>query len=595
VPELTAAQALSFAIVFGAIIALAWGRFRYDLVALVALFVAIVTGDVPAKTAFSGFTSDVVIVIGSALVVSAAVGQSGVIEGITRPLFARLRTARSQVPALAGATALLSMLTKNVGALTILMPTAMRLGRSENSSASALLMPMAFLSLLGGLVTLVGTSTNIIVSEVRQEALGQPFGMFDFAPVGLVLTLCGWLFVSFGWRLLPRDRQGRADLSQVATETSYATEAFVPEEWPESLGTVADLKLDNDGVRVSAVVDPDGAHRPLSPDTAVTPGSTLLLEGDDEALALALGRLPLAGAREKHAIHTEEAREEVRSIEAVVRPRSPLIGRSAGRMDLQERHGVKLLAVGRGGTRISVRLRDISFRAGDMLVLQAGEKALPTVMRELELLPLAERTVRLGNRRQRYLPIAILAVAIALVAFKVLPVAAAFFGAAVLVVAIGSLSMREAYASLEPEVLVLIGALTPLSEAVQHSGGTALIAQHLTLLLHGAAPMVVLGTLMVTAMACSPFLHNAPTVLILGPIALTVAQALHLSPDPFLMAVATGAGCDFLTPVGHQCNTLVMAPGGYRFGDYWRLGLPLSVLVIALGTPLIAWVWPLAG
>ena len=594
-PELTAAQALSFAIVFGAIIALAWGRFRYDLVALVALFVAIVTGDVPAKTAFSGFTSDVVIVIGSALVVSAAVGQSGVIEGITRPLFARLRTARSQVPALAGATALLSMLTKNVGALTILMPTAMRLGRSENSSASALLMPMAFLSLLGGLVTLVGTSTNIIVSEVRQEALGQPFGMFDFAPVGLVLTLCGWLFVSFGWRLLPRDRQGRADLSQVATETSYATEAFVPEEWPESLGTVADLKLDNDGVRVSAVVDPDGAHRPLSPDTAVTPGSTLLLEGDDEALALALGRLPLAGAREKHAIHTEEAREEVRSIEAVVRPRSPLIGRSAGRMDLQERHGVKLLAVGRGGTRISVRLRDISFRAGDMLVLQAGEKALPTVMRELELLPLAERTVRLGNRRQRYLPIAILAVAIALVAFKVLPVAAAFFGAAVLVVAIGSLSMREAYASLEPEVLVLIGALTPLSEAVQHSGGTALIAQHLTLLLHGAAPMVVLGTLMVTAMACSPFLHNAPTVLILGPIALTVAQALHLSPDPFLMAVATGAGCDFLTPVGHQCNTLVMAPGGYRFGDYWRLGLPLSVLVIALGTPLIAWVWPLAG
>ena len=592
---MTAAQALSFAVVAGAVIALASGRFRYDLVALAALFIAIVTGDVTAKQAFTGFTSDVVIVIASALVVSAAVGRSGVMEAVLRPLLAKLKTPRTQVPALAGATALLSMLTKNVGALAILMPTALRLGRARDSSASALLMPMAFLSLLGGLVTLVGTSTNIIVSQVREEALGRPFQMFDFAPVGLVLTLLGLIFVSFGWRLLPRDRQGRGDLAQIATETSYSTEAALPDTWPPTLATIADLKLDNDGVHVSAVVEADGTRQGALPDTEIGPGTVLLLEGDDGSLGVVFARLPFTAAREQHAIAKDEPREELRSVEAVVQPGSSLIGSSAARADLQERHGVKLLAVGRGRTRLTERLRDIAFRAGDMLVLQAGEKALPELMGELGLLPLAERAVRLGNRRQRYAPIAILAVAIALVAFKILPVAAAFFGAAVLVVAIGALSMREAYGSLEPEVLVLIGALTPLSEAVQHSGGTTLLAHQLTTLLHGATPMVVLGTLMVTAMACSPFLHNAPTVLVLGPIGLAVAQGLKLNPDPFLMAVATGAGCDFLTPVGHQCNTLVMGPGGYRFGDYWRLGLPLSILVIAVGTPLIAWVWPLGG
>ena len=187
----------------------------------------------------------------------------------------------------------------------------------------------------------------------------------------------------------------------------------------------------------------------------------------------------------------------------------------------------------------------------------------------------------------------ILAAAIVLVAMQVLTVAIAFFGAAVLIVMSGSLTMREAYASLEPEVLVLIGALTPLSHAVQENGGTAVIAQALGDMLAGYSPMLVLGGMMLAAMVTAPFLHNAPTVLVLAPIGVTLAQRLGLSADAFLMAVATGAGSDFLTPIGHQCNTLVRGPGGYRFGDYWRLGLPLSVIVIVVGTPLITWVWGL--
>ena len=591
---MTLQQALAFAIVGGAVVLFAWGRFRYDVVALGALLTGLALGIVPAKDAFSGFTSDVVVIIATALVVSAAIARSGVIERALGPMLSRLTTPQAQVPALAGATALLSMPTKNVGALAILMPIALQIARKTGTSPSSLLMPMSFVSLLGGLVTLVGTSTNIIVSQVREETLGHPFQMFDFAPVGLVLTAIGVAFVSFAWRLLPT-RRGLAGMGEATAGAVYSTETTVPEDWPGRLATIADLKLGEGGVRLSALIRKDERRSAPLPDTRLHPGDLLILEAEQEALERLFARAPLVPAQQGKAIGKDEAREEIRSIEAVVQPGSALVGRSAQRLRLKQQYGVNLLAVGRGGERIQERLRDVRLRAGDILVLQAGEHALPGAVRDLGVLPLAERGVRMSGVKRRYLPILILTVAMALVAFKITPVAVAFFGAAVLVVATGGLSMREAYDSLEGQVLVLIGALTPLSEAVRRTGGTDLVASGLAQAVHGAPPLIALGGLMVVAMACSPFLHNAPTVLVLGPIAVALAQRLHLSPDPFLMAVATGAGCDFLTPVGHQCNTLVMGPGGYRFGDYWRLGLPLSILVIGLGTPLIAWIWPLTG
>ncbi len=575
--------------------AFAWGRFRYDLIALVALFVGVLTKDVPLKAAFSGFTSEVVIIIACALIVSAAIQQSGVIEWAVRPLLGRLKSTATQVPVLAGATAILSTLTKNVGALAIMMPVALRVARNSESSPSSLLMPMSFMSLLGGLVTLVGTSTNIIVSQVREDTTGQPFKMYDFAPVGLVLTLFGLVFVSFGWRLLPRNRKGRAGLAEAAADAAYSTEARVPDKFPKEIDTIASLDLDKDEVRVRAVVGEDGKSRPALAGMSLTPGMSLVLEGDAEALARAFQRTPLEETRKKEDIEKDEPSEETRTIEAVVQSDSPLIGQSAERMRLQQRYGVQLLAIARSRERITERLRDVRIRAGDMLVLRAGEKALPEVLANLCLLPLAERVVQIGGGRRRFVPILILAAAMVLLALNIVPVAGAFFGAALLMIVSGSISMREAYSSLEPEVLVLIGALTPLAEAVRHSGGTDLIAHGLAVLLHGMPALLALGAIMLAAMACSPFLHNAPTVLVLGPIAVGVAKGLGLGADAFLMAVATGAGCDFLTPIGHQCNTLVRGPGGYRFGDYWKLGLPLSILVILVGTPLIAWVWHLAG
>ncbi len=592
---MTFQQGLALGVIGGAVALFAWGRFRYDIVALGALLVGLLTGLVPAKAAFSGFTSDVVVIIATALVVSAAIARSGVIEVALAPLLSRLKTPATQAPALAAATGLLSMPTKNVGALAILMPVALQLARRTGTSPSSLLMPMSFMSLLGGLVTLVGTSTNIIVSQVREETLGKPFEMFDFAPVGLTLAAIGFVFVAFGWRLLPRDRQGAAGMDEAVAGGAYSTEATVPQDWPESLATISDLKLSGDSVKLTALITVRERRAKLLPDARIQPGDVLVLEGEEENLDRLFARVPLRPARQGEEVEKSEASEEMRSVETVIQTDSVLVGASAHRMRLRDEYGVSLLAVRRDGERFADRLRDITLRAGDVLVLQAGERALPGAMKTLGVLPLAERTVRLGGAKRRYSPLIILAVAMVLVAFKVTPVATAFFGAAVVIIATGGLSMREAYGSLEGQVLVLIGALTPLSEAVRHTGATDLIAGGLAQALHGAPALLSLGALMVTAMACSPFLHNAPTVLVLGPIGVALAQRLHLNADPFLMAVATGAGCDFLTPIGHQCNTLVMGPGGYRFSDYWRLGLPLSVLVIALGTPLIAMVWPLAA
>ncbi len=591
---MTLPQALAFLIVGGAVTFFAWGRFRYDLIALIALLAGVAVGIVPVKRAFSGFTSDVVVIIACALIISAAVGRSGVIEQLLQPLLARLKTSSTQVPVMAGSTALLSMGTKNVGALAILMPVAIRLTRTTGTSRSSILMPMAFMSLLGGLVTLVGTSTNIIVSQVREDTLGKPFQMFDFAPVGLVLTLAGLVFVSFGWRLLPRDRQGVPDMGEAVT-APYATEASLPETWPSDLATVGALKLSGDGVKATALIR-DG-RRSASPraNRKLRPGDTLVLEGAHESLNAVFSRTPLVHERQGKEVEKDEAREEMRSIEAVVQRESVLAGRSAARLQLQQQFGVNLLAVSRSGERISEKLRSLTLRAGDVLILQAGEKALPGALQSLGVLPLVERELQVGGSRRRYVPILILTLAMILIALKIAPVAPAFFGAAVLMVATGALSMREAYSSLEGQVLILIGALTPLSEAVQSTGGTGLIAGGLAALLHGAPALLTLGILMVTAMASAPFLGNAPTVLVLGPIGVALARQLHLQPDAFLMAAATGAGCDFLTPIGHQCNTLVMGPGGYRFGDYARLGLPLSILVICVGTPVIALVWPLVS
>ncbi len=593
---MTLIQGLAFGLIGGTLLLFIWGKLRYDLVSMGALLAAVFVGVVPSQHAFDGFKSDVVVIIAAALVVSSAFARSGIVELVMRPVLSRLNSERTQVPVLTAATALLSMATKNVGALAILMPIAQQVSRKTGTATSRLLMPMATASLLGGLVTLVGTSTNIIVSQVREQTLGKPFNMYDFAPVGLSLTVMSLLFLAVGYRLLPKNRTAHTQLAETLAQNTYVTEARAPDDWAQGQKRISELKLAAGGdVEITCLVRGGQRRVKPHPNTVVKPGDVLMLEGEADFLHKVIADWKLAPHRAENPLEKHEAKEEVRSIEAVVGADSPLIGRSARGAHMQSQYNVKLLALARAGRRVTQRLTTAAIRAGDILVLRGPETDLPNALTELGALPLAERTVRLGTKRPLVLPAVILAVAMVAVAFKLIPIAIAFTAAAFLMVLTRTISMRDAYASLDGPVLVLIAALTPVSEALQRTGGADILAGGFTAIFGHLPAEIVLGALMLAAMICSPFMHNAPTVLILGPVAVGVAKRLGLSPDPFLMAVATGAGCDFLTPVGHQCNTMVLGPGGYRFSDYARLGAPLSFLVIVVGTPLIAFFWPLHG
>ena len=587
---MTQPQILAFAILGGMMMLFIWGRLRYDLVAILALLASVIAGTVPAKDAFNGFSDDIIIIVASALVVSAAVAKSGIIETVLARLASRVTRVRSQLLVLVASVTILSALVKNIGALAMLMPAAMKMAKKSDASPSVFLMPMAFGSLLGGLVTLIGTSPNIIVSRVREDLTGQPFGMFDYAPVGLGLSLVGILFLRFGYRLLPKDRRASATMGEAVDIKDYTTEAAIVAGSAAIGKSVTDIAKASDGdVRVTGIVRDDD----VAPSGAIlAEGDKLILEGDPEALERTIVKEGLDLEGQDRAAVTGNRTENVGVIEAVITPDSALVGRAAGRMGLHDRYGVNLLAISRSGHRLTERLRDTQLRAGDVIVLQGPLDILPEQLRELGCLPLAERSLRLGSVRQGLIPIVILGGAMAMTAAGLVPVAIAFFGAAALIMLSGALPPREAYDHIEWPILVMLGALIPVSEALQTTGGTDLIAGWLSSTAATLPAWGAVALILVAAMAVTPFLNNAATVLVMAPIAATFAQDIGLRPEAFLMAVAVGAGCDFLTPIGHQCNTLVIGPGGYRFSDYSRLGAPLSLLVIIVGVPLIMMTWP---
>ncbi len=590
-------QAAAFGLIGLMMAAFVWGRFRYDLVAMVTLLVAVLIGLVPADKAFSGFSDDIIAIIASALVVSAAVARSGIVERILKPLAPWLTKTGAQVVVLTGTVAALSGFVKNIGALAMLMPVAFQLARKNETSPSMLLMPMAFGSLLGGIVTLVGTSPNILVSRVRQEITGEPFAMFDFAPVGIPLALAGVAFLALGWRLLPKNRKGAPSIEAAFNLEGYTTEAIVQPKTDTVGKSVGQLeKLSGSDVEVLIIVRKGGRRFAPTEGTELRAGDTLLLEGEPDALqrVVADAKLKLATASTRKSKKELDTPADDRGVmEAVIGEDSALLGSNAMTARLYHKHGLTLLAVSRAGTRVTSQLRSVRFKAGDVVVLRGNLNEMPEALGELGLLPLAARTIPLGETRRSLLPVGILAGAMLLVALGYLPIAIAFFGTAVLLLLFRSITLKEAYAAVDWPILILIGALIPVSDTLRTTGGTEIIAALLSRAgdyLNGPSALVAI---MVAAMAVTPFLNNAATVLVMGPIAAAFAQKLGYRPDPFLMAVAIGAACDFLTPIGHQSNTLVMGPGGYRFGDYWRLGLPLSLLVIVIGVPLIAFFWPL--
>ncbi len=589
---MTQAQAFAFAILIGLMVAFIWGRLRYDLIAVLALLAAVFTGIVPHKAAFSGFGDDIVIIVASALVVSAAIERSGVVEAFLHRVAPSVTSVQAQVVILVTTVSVLSVFIKNIGALAMMIPVAFQMARRSKASPSSFLMPMAFGSLLGGLMTLIGTSPNIVVSRMREELTGRPFNMFDFTPVGIGLAAAGVVFLAFGYRLLPRGREAVPTMEK-ALNINYMTEARITAKSTVLGKSISHLStlLDEEVLVTGLVRNRVERLMPL-PDVVLRRGDIVLLEGAPQALERGISRARLELEGHDRPTEAKGVDEEIAGIEVVIGPRSVLIGQTAKRLALHDRFNINLLAVSRSSKRFTERLRDIALRPGDVLVLKGDLVLLPTRLMELGLLPLAGREIRLGNPRKGLIPVVVLAGAMVLTALGLLPVATAFFAAAVLTVLLGSLSLREAYEAVDWPILIMLGALIPVSESIRTTGGADLIAGGLVKFSNTLPPFGALAMIMVAAMAATPFLNNAATVLVIAPIAVTLAARLGYNPDAFLMAVAVGAACDFLTPVGHQCNTLVLGPGGYHFGDYWKLGLPLSFIVILLGVPLIMWFWP---
>ena len=575
---------------------LLWGRVRYDLVAFTALVLALIVGVVPVEAAFSGFGHPATVIIALVLIVSRGLFNSGVVEAIARVCVAGVKGVGAHIGLMSGVGGLLSAVMNNVAALSLLMPVDIEAARKAERSPGLTLMPLSFATILGGMVTLIGTPPNIVVATVREEALGDPFRMFDFAPVGFVVAVAGVLFVALaGWRLLPSGRRKENPAVALADLAGYVFETSVTENSKligAPLREAFPLAEEHDVVITGLIRNhvrlAGSARREI-----VKEGDILVLEGAAESIEQFVGAARLGSGDPDKKV--ELLGESMALAEAVVPVGARIAGRSATDLRLAYRHGVMLLGVSRRGRSFRERVRKLRILPGDILLLYGVEDRLDHAVQWLGCLALADRGLTVLQRQKAGLAIGTFALAILAASVGWLYLSVALGAVVVVYVVFGLVKPTEVYESVEWPVIVLLGSLIPIGSALESSGGTALIAQWILSVTQGLAPVMVLAILMIVTMSLSDVLNNVATALIAAPIGLEIAGRLELNPDSFLMAVAVAASCAFLTPIGHKNNTIVMGPGGYRFGDYWRMGLPLEILVVAVSLPAILFFWPLAG
>lgn len=618
-----------------------WGRWRHDMVAAGSLLACVVAGLVPANEAFAGFGHPAVVTVACVLVLSRGLQTSGAVDALTRVVLPAKAGPTVSIGALVALAAVLSGFMNNVGALALLMPVAIQLAGRLRLPPGKVLMPLAFGSILGGTTTLIGTPPNLIIAGFRDSREGlDGFAMFDFLPVGGPLTLVGVVFIVLvGWRLVPSRKQAGIEGFETG---SYLTETRIPADSKVAAMTLREVEraLDEIGVQVVSLVR-NGTH-------IVAPRSSRRLHADDilvvEAETDALARLvsdlglkleeavppkpvdeadgtgahqetdqprpaldapagdqvsdePTAANRAGEAAQPDTTpsrrSDEVALMELAVLPGAMLVGRSARDILLRTRYGLNLLAVSRQGRWSMVRLRSLALRPGDLLLIQGPPEAITEFAADNGCVPLAERELRIPDRRKAILATLIMLASVGVAAAGLLPAAVAFLGGVLASMALRTVSLRSVYEAVDWPVIVLLGALLPVAGAMQHTGAADLIARVLLDTLARGNAVIGLVVILITTMVLTDLMNNAATAAVMAPIGLGAAVQLGVNPDTFLMAVAIGSSCAFLTPIGHQNNTLILGPGGFRFGDYWRLGLPVDLLLISVAVPLLLIVWPL--
>ena len=590
---MTQDQLLVFGLCTFVFVLLIWGRWRYDLVAFIALLVALLTGVVPKEQAFSGFGHPATVIIALVLIVSRGLSNSGAIELVARYIVDASRKLGAHITIMSGLAASLSAVMNNVAALALLMPVDIQAAKKAGRSPSLTLMPLSFASILGGMITLIGTPPNIVVAEYRGEALGEPYRMFDFAPVGLACAIVGVAYVALvGWRLLPKERQSADASKDLFDLEDYIAEVKVQEGSPIIGRRVRDL--DEEAEKVDIEIIGLIRHGRRMPGHArvveIEADDILIIEASPDSIEEALGALELeyVGKGDGKLGSKDLVLQEV-----LVPESSRIAGRSAMSVRLLYRYRVTLVGVSRQGKRFRENVRALTIKPGDVLLLLGSEDRVTDITWRLGLLPLVDRGHSVLQREKAWLAVGVFAAAIAAASFGVVYLPIALGCVVALYSLLNIVPLRDVYNSVEWPVIVLLGSMIPIGGALESTGGTALIAGGIVDIAAGFSPILVLTLLVVITMTLSDVMNNTATAVIAAPIAVEIAARLGVSPDPFLMGVAVAASCAFLTPIGHKNNTLIMGPGGYRFGDYWRMGLPLEILIVAVSVPALVTFWPL--
>lgn len=603
---MTLEQGLIFVILVASMGLFIWGRWRHDVVALGALLACVIVGLVPEREAFAGFGHPAVITVACVLVLSHGLQRTGAVSRLAQRLLPSGAGVLLSIAALTGLGALLSAFMNNVGALALLMPIALQIAARLELPPGRVLMPLAFGTILGGMTTLIGTPPNLIVSSFRAQHGSGPFAMFDFSPVGVAVALAGVLFITLlGWRLVPKREVGNA----ASFDTGhYLTEARVKEGGKAQGKTLREIEqlLDEADAQVVAMVRNKLRLTAPNPRRVLQADDVLVIEADPQELGEVLGQLDLLLEAEREAKEAEQkedkegetekkaSNDEDRAMqELLVKPDSSLIGRSASSTRLRSRYSINLLAISRQSHRSIKRLRSTLIQSGDVLLMQGSAEDIGEFASDYDCVPLAARTINIPDPRQANLALGIMLLAIAAAAFGLLSAAIAFACGVLAYMLLRLVPLRAVYESIDWPVIVLLGALIPVAGAMSATGAADLLARLLMENLAQGNAIITLTLLLVVTMTLSDFMNNAATAAVMCPIALSAASQLGVSPDSLLMAVAIGASCSFLTPIGHQNNTLILSPGGFRFGDYWRLGLPLEILVVLISVPMLLWIWPL--
>ncbi|MGV3629072.1 MAG: SLC13 family permease [Betaproteobacteria bacterium] len=611
---MTTPQILILVILLVAAAMFLWDRWRHDMVAMCALFAATITGLVPAAEAFSGFGHPAVITVACILILSSGLKNSGAVDVITRYAVPAAAGPTVTILSLTALAALLSSFMNNVGALALLMPVAIQVAAKQSLPPGRVLMPVAFGAIFGGITTLIGTPPNLIVAGFRAQTGAASFGMFDFTAVGLPVALAGVLFMGLvGWRMVPARKPAGAEGFDTG---AYLTEARVPEGSATAGKTLREIDKAIDAIDAQVIGVVRNEVRVTAPSRGwvVRTGDILIVEAEAAALTTTLSALalklveakvpPQATAETTGTAETPEqktadptpeitaATDEMALTELAVLPASILVGRSASDVLLRTRYGINLLAVSRQGHRLTARLRVLRLAAGDVLLMQGSPEALSDFASTSGCVPLAQRELRIPDKRMALIASGIMAAAV-IASICGVPAEIAFAAGVLASMVFRTVPPRTAYESVDWPVIVLLAALMPVAAAIETTGTADVIARVLLEHIAGGSAIFALVALLVVTMILSDLMNNAATAAVMCPIAVGAANQLGVSADPFLMAVALGASCAFLTPIGHQNNTLILGPGGFRFGDYWKLGLPLEILTLVVGVPLLLIVWPL--